>query len=71
MIYGICSIYRIYKSKSGNKKFPIFSPSFPADTYLLKSLDTFDFDGLNGKERLAIIPCGGNRGIVRTDAVGG
>jgi len=31
------------------------------DTYLLKSLDTFDFDGLNGKERLAIIPCGGGR----------
>lgn len=30
-----------------------------ADTYLLKSLDTFDFDGLNGNARLVLIPCEG------------
>eukprot|EP00913_Durusdinium_trenchii_P013055 g12255.t1 len=29
------------------------------DTYLLKSLDTFDFDALNGQHRLVILPCGG------------
>ena len=40
-------------------KSPAYLGPAPADTYLLKSLDTFDFDGLNGKERLAVIPCGG------------
>lgn len=29
-----------------------------ADTYLLKSLDSFDFDSLNNA-RLVLIPCGG------------
>ena len=41
------------------KKSPAYLGPAPADTYLLKSLDTFDFDGLNGNERLAVIPCGG------------
>jgi len=31
------------------------------DTYLLKSLDTFDFDALNLGKRLLVIPCLGNR----------
>ncbi|CAJ1413948.1 unnamed protein product [Effrenium voratum] len=29
------------------------------DTYLLKSLDTFDFDALPAKHRLALVPCAG------------
>jgi hypothetical protein len=29
-----------------------------SDTYLLKSLDTFDFDALDN-ERLALVPCEG------------
>jgi len=29
------------------------------DTYLLKSLDTFDFDALEALQRLAVVPCGG------------
>merc|ERR1719502_1191047 len=35
------------------------------DTYLLKSLDSFDFTALNGGTRLVIIPCSGRYCIWR------
>merc|ERR1740130_2483926 len=27
------------------------------DTYLLKSLDTFDYNSLNGAQRMVVLPC--------------
>jgi len=36
------------------------------DTYLLSSLDTFDFDALNGGKRLVVIPCLGSRRCIWT-----
>jgi len=31
------------------------------DTYLLKSLDTFDFNALDGEQRMLVLPCQGSR----------
>lgn len=37
------------------------------DTYLLKSLDTFDFTGLEGRTRLDVIPCLGRLCVFKCD----